>query len=188
MKIVTAPNEVLLKKASGVKKFDNKLRSIIREMEKVLLATRDPKGVGLAAPQVGMPLRIFLMKISDKDKMQVFINPVIKKVAEETQAPKKETTQKKSKKESRLLEGCLSVPNIWSNIKRDKVVILQYQDETGKPHTKIFKNFPAVVVQHEVDHLDGILFTKRAIEQKQKLFRSYKNEKGEDEFEEIKLA
>ncbi len=191
-RIVTTPNEVLAKEAQKVVKFDNKLHEILEGMKKTLIATRDPIGVGLAAPQVGLSLRIFQMKPLDHSPVTSFINPVIIDVSKSEGVLNKSNSEnieknkpKSSKK--RLLEGCLSIPNIWGNVTRKKEITIAFQDENGISHTKHFKGFPAVIIQHEMDHLNGILFTKHVMEQKEKLYKSHKNEEGEDEFDEIKL-
>lgn len=188
MKIINSNNPILLQKAAPVGKFDKKLLDVIKNMEKALLAASDPKGVGLAAPQVGVPLRIFLTKPNNKSKITAFINPEIEQVfGKENSSVSQSADEKKSGKKKKILEGCLSIPNIWGHVIRKKELTLSYQNSQGKKYKKIFRGFPAVVIQHEIDHLDGILFTKRVLEQKGKLYRSYKNDKNEDEFEEIKI-
>ena len=177
-KIVITPDPVLVKRASEIKSFDRKLKKIVSEMTKTLNATVDPIGVGLAAPQVGLSIRLFLTKPTENGPITPFINPVIL-------ASTEPTTFKKSKK--KLLEGCLSIPNIWGNVTRKKTVTVQYQDEHGKKHEKTFSGFMATILQHEIDHLDGVLFTTHVMKQGEKLYRSYKNEKDEEEFEEIKI-
>ena len=191
-RIVTTPDEVLAKRAQEVAKFDGKLKEILEGMKKTLIATRDPIGVGLAAPQVGISLRIFQMKPLDNSPVTSFINPVILDVSKSEGILNKSNSEnieknkpKSSKK--RLLEGCLSIPNIWGNVTRKKEITIAFQDENGVSHTKHFKGFPAVIIQHEMDHLNGILFTKHVMEQKEKLYKSHKNGEGEDEFDEIKL-
>lgn len=189
LKILVTPNPKLLEKSLLVVKFDRKLAKEISEMKKTLSATRDPIGVGLAAPQVGILKRMFLAK--PKDKTLVFINPeILESSGEEipnfTNSPKIEAKKPKSSKK-KLLEGCLSIPSIWGNVARKKDIKLKYQDEKGNIHIENLKGFPAVIIQHEIDHLDGVLFTKHVIEQGEQLYRSYKNEEGEDEFEEIKV-
>lgn len=190
--IVTTPNSILVEKSKEVKSFDKKLKRILRGMEKTLLATTDPVGVGLAAPQVGIPLRIFQMRPTEKSKVISYINPVIVKSSEEEGIPEFVNSEKVEKKKpedskDKLLEGCLSIPAIWGNVSRKKEVTLLWHDEYGKRHEEGFDGFESVIVQHEVDHLNGILFTKHVMDQGEKLYRSYKNAKGEDDFEEIKL-
>lgn len=189
--IVTTPNKVLLDTAKPVAKFDGKLKTILKEMEKTLLATVDPIGVGLAAPQVGLSLRIFQIHPSETSKVMSFINPVFESTSEEEEVPhllgRNEKPNKPKSSKNKLLEGCLSIPNIWGNVARKKEATLTWQDEEGKRHTEIFTGFPAIIVQHEMDHLNGILFTKHVMEQGEKLYKSHKDEKNDDIFDEIKI-
>lgn len=185
LKIVTAPNAVLSQKAEGVKKINNEVLDLIEEMEQTLLGTKDPVGVGLAAPQVGKSLRIFLVKPTPKSKILVCINPEILSKSDELKPLKRPKNSKN--KRAGTLEGCLSLPTIWGTVLRSPKIKLQYLDEKGTKHAQTFTDFAATIVQHEIDHLDGILFPKRVLEQKGKLYKSYKNEEGEDEFEEIEV-
>jgi len=166
LKIVQAPNPILLQKTKEVKKIDKKIKKIIEEMKETLLAQNDPQGVGLAANQVGVDLSLFIIKPKKNSPISVFINPKILKVEEEKE-------EKRKKKEKKLkLEGCLSVPKIWGEVKRAKKVLLEYQtdDESFEKKQAWFSGFEAVIIQHEVDHLEGILFTQRALAQKQPLY------------------
>lgn len=191
--IVTTPNKVLIEVAKPVEKFDKKLQNIIKGMSQSLLATVDPIGVGLAAPQVGISSRIFLMKPTEKSAISVFINPVIESVSGEMEIPsytnsKKVEKRKPKESKNHLLEGCLSIPNIWGNVTRNKSLTLSWQDEKGEHHTDSFEDFQAIIVQHEVDHLNGVLFSKHVMDQGNKLYRSEKDASGEDVFEEVKLS
>lgn len=189
LKIIQAPSEVLSKVATPV--FENKpkitsdLKSLIKQMEESLMAADDPKGVGLAAPQVGKSLSLFITKPQDKSKVQVFINPRIIL----SQTPKKGLSKAKSKAKSRekKLEGCLSLKDIWGEVRRAPSIDLEYFDEKGEKHTQKFEGFMATIVQHEVDHLNGILFPKRVLEQEGQLYHSTKDEKGEMIFEPIEI-
>lgn len=192
LKIITSPDKVLLQKAEEVKSFDGKLKKILKEMEQTLLATFDPIGVGLAAPQVGLSLRIFLMKPTEKSKVTFFINPVFESMSDNAAIPQFTNSEKVENKKpdsskDKLLEGCLSLPNIWGNVSRKSDVTMSWFDENGKKYTRKFTDFPAIIAQHEMDHLNGILFTKHVLEQGEQLFKSHKNSEGEDEFEEIKI-
>lgn len=182
--ILSAPNPVLSVEAKKYtfREGDNFLPKFLQEMEQALLSAHDPVGVGLAAPQIGKSLAIFITKPTDKSPIQVFINPEIIETAI-TDAKSPATKEKKEMK----LEGCLSLPDVWGQVKRSSAVTLTYWDENGKNYTKKFNGFMATIIQHEVDHLHGILFPKRVIEQKGKLYHSSKNPKGEDEFEEIEI-
>ena len=177
--IVTAPNPILSSKAKPVSKVDTAVFNLISQMEEALDAATDPIGVGLAAPQVNRSLAIFVIKPSSKSKLQAFINPKITKVEQQVDGKTKGKTKK--------LEGCLSLKDIWGEVERTKTIWLSYLDEAGKPHHKKFSGFIATIIQHEVDHLNGILFPKRVLEQKGTLYESKKNSKGEDIFEELTI-
>jgi peptide deformylase len=179
--IVRAPNRVLTNPAQTVCIFDKKLANLIDEMERILLSTRRPKGVGLAAPQIGEPYRIFITKPTTKSKIRVFINPEILTV-NYTQSD-----DPAEKKESGKLEGCLSIPDIWGHVDRAREVTLRYQDITGEKHEETITGFFATIIQHETDHTNGILFSQRVAEQKGKFFRSSTDKDGKDVLEEITI-
>ena len=191
-KILVTPNPGLLLKSVSVTKFDRKLTKEIFDMKKTLDSTRDPVGVGLAAPQVGILKRFFLAKPEENGKILVFINPIIESSSGEKQIPSfknspKVEVGKPAKSKGKLLEGCLSIPNIWGNVSRKNQIRIHFYDINGDEHVETFIGFPAIIIQHELDHLDGILFTKHVLEQKEQLYRSHKNSQGEDEFEEIEV-
>ncbi|MCL5113831.1 MAG: peptide deformylase [Patescibacteria group bacterium] len=182
LKIVTAPNHILSQKAKDVLKIDKSILGFIEEMREALALARDPEGVGLAAPQVGKSLAIFIAKPSQKSPILTFINPKIV-LSVEYQSPSRKGSSMRHAK----LEGCLSLPNIWGQVKRSPELTLSFLDEKGKSHIKKYKSFMAIIAQHEIDHLNGILFTKRVLEQKSKLYKSYRDEEGEDVFEELEV-
>lgn len=190
LKIISAPNPVLSQTAKEVKKIDKALLKFLKEMEEALLAAKDPVGVGLAAPQVNKSLQIFIAKPTSKSKIQIFINPRIE-AGLPAEAQAKVGSRAEKVKEATKLEGCLSLPNIWGEVKRDPTIKLQYQLPTNNnqliTRTHTFSGFMATIIQHEMDHLQGILFPKRVLEQKGILYKSHKNEKGEDVFEEIEI-
>ncbi|HSX40109.1 MAG TPA: peptide deformylase, partial [Candidatus Saccharimonadales bacterium] len=149
--IVTAPNNVLSQVAKKVGKIDRQVLDFIEEMKQSLASAKDPEGVGLASPQVGKSLRIFIIKQSPKAKVSIFINP---KIIEKSQELVPLSRPKKSKnKKAGKLEGCLSLPNIWGPVLRAPSVKLQYLDETGRQHVKMFKGVFATIIQHEYDHI-----------------------------------
>lgn len=196
MKIYQAPAQVLSKTASTVEKIDKTTRKLIKEMEKTLVAQTDPEGVGLAAPQIGESLQLFIVKQEPDSPLLTFINPVIEKTFEKP--PDKHVEVKQTKKAAKAkakakidkavqLEGCLSLQDIWGVVKRPYGVELSYQDEHGTKHTRKFEGFLATIILHEVDHLHGTLFPKRVLEQQNQLYHSIKNDKGEIEFEEIEI-
>ncbi len=196
MKIVQAPNEVLANPSQPVRKIDKSIHALLKEMEKSLLTATDPEGVGLAAPQIGKGLQIFIVKENPEAKLKVFINPVIESFVEKPKeenlvaVQSKKTSKAKKKagiKKGVQLEGCLSLKDIWGVVKRHDEVVLSFMDENGVQHKKTFDGFLSVIIQHEYDHLQGILFPKRVLEQKEKLYKSVKNKKGETEFEELEI-
>lgn len=178
--IITTPHPTLKKEAKSIKRFDKKLQNTIEEMKRTLDATTDPEGVGLAAPQVNLSIKLFLAKPDPKGPTKIFVNPKILK-------QDKIIIPKSKKTKNRLLEGCLSIPRIWGHVARSHSLTLQYQDETGKQFTEDFDGFISTVIQHELDHLNGILFTTRVLGQNNKLFKEVRDEKGESEFEEIQI-
>ena len=184
--IVKAPHPILSAKAKKVGKIDATIHRHIMEMVETLENAKDPEGVGLAAVQVGIPLQLFVVKSTRETKVHIFINPVIEKVFDDTDKKKSaKRISSKRKKSPVKLEGCLSVDDIWGVVTRHRRVTISFLDENGVAHKKTYSGFLATIIQHEIDHLHGILFTKRVLEQKEKLYKSSKDEKGEVVFEEV---
>lgn len=136
-------NPILRQKSVPVEKFDKKFKTFIKEMEETLV---EAKGLGLAAPQVGVNKRIFLVKI--KDSIIPMINPEIISFSDENVIDE---------------EGCLSLPNIWGQVERPQDVTVRYFDINGKPKTLKLSGLEAREVFHEYDHIEGILFTDKLI-------------------------
>ncbi len=177
--IVTVPNPVLTAPAAAVTAFDRTLAALLTHMRETLLATVDPKGVGLAAPQVGVSLRVFITKPTVKAPIREFINPTIMRRTGDLTNGVPERGNK--------LEGCLSIPHIWGKVSRTSSLTLRYQDAKGTAHEESFKGFIATIIQHETDHLSGILFTQRVLEQKGVLYQIVHDEEGKEVLEEIPL-
>ena len=186
LKIVQAPNPVLAQKAKPIAKVDTTVHKLIKQMIVTLEHAKDPEGVGLAAPQVGKSLQLFIVKMTPRSPILTFINPKIESFFDEPEEDK-EKNEEESKEKDVQLEGCLSLHSIWGVVKRKYGVVLSYLDENGKEHQKKFDGFMSVIIQHEYDHLQGVLFPKRVLEQENPLYKSVKNKKGETEFEEIEL-
>lgn len=177
LKIVTTPNPILNKAVKPVKYFDNKLVNLVQEMSKTLIAQKDPEGVGLAAPQVGHDLAFFIIRPVKKAEIEVFVNPqIIKQVTSNKKSKKPASATHPSggasagKVKKIKLEGCLSIPRIWGAVKRADKLLLKYQDINGNTKQRWFSSLKAVIIQHEIDHLNGVLFTQRVLEQKKELF------------------
>jgi len=180
MKIVQAPNEILRAAAKTVVDFDDKLLKIIEEMKTTLIIQKDPEGVGLAANQVGLPYRLFVARWtpSRKEPIKVFINPEIVERSHEFQLESKKSP----------LEGCLSLPKYYGHVKRYLWIKLKYQNENSETLTETYTDFPAIVIQHEMDHLNGKIFVERILEQKGKMYKiTGKDDNGKEEWEEVEL-
>ena len=164
MEILTTPNHFLRHTAKPVAVWDKKTAGQVEEMKEILKKTTNPKGVGLAATQVGLDKRIFVLQLDDG--FHIYINPEIIK------SNKKMLSGVYKKKKDRWLEGCLSIPKIWGFVDRPFSITLKYQ----KPETldlveENFSDIYAAYIQHELDHLNGILFTDRILEQKGDIFQ-----------------
>ena len=143
-KITIAGNPILKMKASDVDNFDKKLKFLINDMKKTLY---EANGVGLAAPQISVSKRIFVAD-DGISGFEAYINPTW-----EPDGNEKETD----------VEGCLSVPNIYGEVERYSKVIVRYQDIHGKKRMKKASGLLARCVQHECDHLNGVLFIEKAL-------------------------
>ncbi len=179
MRILTTPDPVLTHPAKKVPKIDKKILGLIEEMKQTLEATENPKGVGLAAPQIGKSLRIFITKPVPSSEIQVFINPEIILRSEELTDSIPENEGK--------LEGGLSIPGVWGSVKRHLYIKLRFKTPDGQVHNQKFSGFMAIIIQHEMDHLEGKLFSNRVLEQKSKFFKIKKSEEGKDVLEEVGL-
>ena len=143
LKILTDPNPILRRKALAIKDIGTKeLQKLIPLMIETMLSK---DGVGLAAPQIGQSVR--LIAVRHKDGSLVMANPKL---------------VKKSLLKELDEEGCLSVPNIYGQVKRCKKITVKYLDENGRERKMSGEGMLARVIQHEIDHLDGILFIDKA--------------------------
>lgn len=162
LKIYKLGEEVLRQKCEAVKaeEINDEFRALIKEM---FLTMDEANGVGLAAPQVGIAKRFFVAK-SDDDVERVFINPVITKTSSEL---------------SEYEEGCLSIPGVYETIVRPKAVTISALDINGKPFTLDAEGLLARIVQHESDHLDGVLYIDRGDQAfKEKTIETFKKRKA----------
>ncbi|MBU0928217.1 MAG: peptide deformylase [Spirochaetes bacterium] len=153
--IFTIGADVLRGKAAPIEKFDDELNALV---EKMFETMKLGKGVGLAGPQVGVAQRIFVMQI-DGDKPRVFINPEIVETSVEL---------------STFEEGCLSIPGVYADLDRPALIRVQAWNERGRRFVLGADGFLARVIQHELDHLDGVLFTDRLPERsRDRLLKQY---------------
>ena len=152
-------------------------------MYATLKAAKNPAGVGLAAPQIGEPYQIFLIWPDHKIDPELFINPEIIELSQRQQSP---LDTRVAKKNRGVYEGCLSIPHHYSPLSRSMSVTVKYLTSPLAPllslgegnkrgeveeKTDVFSGFPAHIIQHEVDHLNGILFIDRVLQQNQKLYK-----------------
>lgn len=179
MKIITAPNPLLYQKSKTVTKIDKQTLKFINNLNITLQNTSNPPGVGLSAIQVGKPLRIFCIKLPNH-KIQTYINPqIIQKSHLTTLKVKPACRQDRSQKSmvnGYFAEGCLSIPNIYGPVKRHKWIKLKWQMANGQRQMAKFVDFEARVIQHEYDHLNGILFIDHSLKDDLPLYEQ--NSKG----------
>jgi peptide deformylase len=153
-KIVTLPDPVLRRKAHAVTQFDKNLLTLIDDMVETM---REAPGVGLAAPQIGLPDRIIVIEYFERGedeekedapkKVWAVLNPEIIKASEEKVMG---------------VEGCLSIPGLVGEVERHAAVQVKGLNKHGKPMKIKAEGWLARIFQHEIDHLNGVLFTDRA--------------------------
>ena len=178
LKVYTYPAPVLKKKGLPVEKFDDSLVKLVKNM---LFTMYHAPGIGLAAPQVGESLRLFVLDIDFKrEKITEADGTVNYKLSEFNPRVFINPTFKKKNGEILYEEGCLSVPGIYEKVKRAEEIIVEYQDLTGETKTLEAHSTLSVCIQHENDHLDGIVFLERLSLMKRKLLtKKYLKHKNE---------
>lgn len=155
--IVTVPHEVLRRKARLVTDFGENLQTLLDDMVETM---RQAPGVGLAAPQVGVAERVIVVEYyeneEDEDRedeqpapkrLYTLVNPEITRASQEMEVG---------------AEGCLSIPGVMGDVERHLAITVRAQNRRGQPVTLRLKDWTARIFQHEIDHLNGILFTDRA--------------------------
>tara|TARA_Y100000385_G_scaffold49514_1_gene46193 strand:- start:372 stop:962 length:591 start_codon:yes stop_codon:yes gene_type:complete len=167
--IVAYGATVLKKKSENISEEYPNLSKLIEDMWETMYAS---KGVGLAAPQIGLSIRIFVIDtkpFASDDELdsaeaktleffkKVFVNPQIIKEEGDSWS---------------FNEGCLSIPEVREDINRKEKITIQYRDEKFKLHTEILDGLAARVVQHEYDHIEGILFTDHLSSLKKRLIKN----------------
>lgn len=155
LEILHYPNPILNKKSFPVHTIDATIRQLAKDMAETMYAA---PGVGLAAPQIGHSLRLAVIDITPADQpknLQVLINPEIVN----------------AEGECTWEEGCLSVPDCSEEVKRKKKITVRYQNLEGETLEMIGEDLLAIALQHEIDHLDGILFIDRLSRLKRSLLK-----------------
>jgi len=142
--IVTGPlNKILRTKSEPVKKFDKKLWKLLEDMKETMYKS---DGVGLAAPQIGLNIRVVVCRFNhdtSHENVVEMVNPVITGLSDEKDEGE---------------EGCLSIPGKFDLIRRHESVTVRFQDRKGKEHVLKMSGFNAKIVQHEVDHTNAMLY------------------------------
>ena len=133
-------NEILRTKSENIVKFNNSLKKIEKKMLKCL---KKNKGLGLAAPQIGLNLRMIIVNLDKTNSKLIMCNPNI---------------IFKSENIFSYQEGCLSLPGVWGNVNRSASVVVEFQDTNGQKNKIKLEDMNARIVQHEIDHLNGVLF------------------------------
>lgn len=148
LNVVTEPADILLAEAKPVTKFDAKLHKLLDDMYETMV---ESEGVGIAAPQVNQSLQavIVLMNIDSEEEEEILelINPEIVQYSTDTNVD---------------LEGCLSIPEQFGDVERANGVRVEFEDRFGKTYKLEAIGYDARVIQHEIDHLQGVLFTTKA--------------------------
>ena len=172
-KILSAKEPSLRQPSRPVEKIDKKIIQIVNDLKETLARQKDPEGVGLAAPQIGKNLRIFVASYG-KVSLAV-INPEVVSVSSKL--------AEDSGNKDQLMEGCLSLPHFYGPLRRASSITIKYLTPQGQEKIEQFTGFMAQIVQHELDHLQGILFVDKLLEQKESLYKLV----GE-EWEEVELT
>ena len=142
LSLVYYPDPVLEQECERVTEFDNKLAKLLNGMYDLML---EADGVGLAAPQVGVAKQVAIVDVGDRNGKIELINPVILEQRGEQVGP----------------EGCLSFPDLFGDVVRAQYVKVKAQNRRGKVYVLEAKGFLARAIQHEIDHLHGVLFTSK---------------------------
>ena len=142
--IVKHPDKILETPCRQVEVFDRKLAKLLDDMYDTMI---NADGVGLAAPQIGKNIRAAIVDIDDESGTFELINPV----------------KLSSKGMDRDVEGCLSFPNLYGEVDRPSYIKIQAQDRNGRTYILEAEDYLARAIQHEMDHLDGILFTSKVV-------------------------
>ncbi|PIV90177.1 peptide deformylase [Candidatus Gracilibacteria bacterium CG17_big_fil_post_rev_8_21_14_2_50_48_13] len=151
-------NTELRQRSEEVRTVDKSIRMLIADMEETLLST--DIGIGLAAPQIGVHKRVILITLyrdvpgreDPEEKILVMINPVIEQFSLETVV---------------MEEGCLSLPDYYAEVERSESIVVRFLDRKGRPQKLALSGLHAREVQHEIDHLDGILFADKVLKKKE---------------------
>ena len=159
MAVIKMDNPLLHRKAKKVSKIDDSIQKLIDDMVETM---HDVEGVGLAAPQVGVPLQVVVIQLPDEEDVITLINPEIVKTSEESEM---------------MTEGCLSLPGYRGDVKRFTSVTVRARDRQGKLIRVKGEELLAQVLQHETDHINGMVF----VDHLESMDELHKTEEDEEE-------
>lgn len=166
--IVAYGDPVLKKRASEISKETPKLKQTIANMYESMYAAH---GVGLAAPQVGLSIRLFLVDTSPFAEDEGYSLEVQKQLKSFKRTFINAKIVEESGEKWSFNEGCLSIPNVREEVLRKSEIRIEYQDENFKKHIETFDGLIARVIQHEYDHIEGVLFTDKVSSLKKRLIK-----------------
>lgn len=167
--IIAYGDPVLRKKAEHITKEYSNLKTLIENMKETMHAAY---GVGLAAPQIGLPIRIFLVDTEPFAEDDIYTEEEQEQLKNFKRTFINAEILEEEGDEWAFNEGCLSIPDVREDVFRQPKVTITYQDENFDPHTEVFDGLIARVVQHEYDHIEGILFTDKLSSLKKRLIKS----------------
>ncbi len=149
-RITHYPNDVLAAPARPVEKINDDIRRLVEKMTEIM---QERKGVGFAAPQAGVPLRLFIISLDgSKEKVRVYINPTVTPI-----------TDKETSSFDEHEEGCLSVPGIYTKIRRYSKCKVTATDLSGNVFSEEAEGLYARALQHEFDHIEGVTIVNRML-------------------------
>ena len=159
MPVIKMDNPLLHKKAKRLKNIDGSIQKLIDDMIETM---HDVGGVGLAAPQVGVPLQVVVIQLPEEEDVITLINPELVKSSEESEI---------------MVEGCLSLPGYRGDVKRSTAVTVKGRDSQGKLIRIKGEGLLAQALQHEIDHINGVVF----IDHLESMDKLYKTEPEDEE-------
>lgn len=166
--IVAYGDPVLRKVGTEIDKDYPKLKELITNMWETMYGA---SGVGLAAPQIGFPIRLFLVDATPFAEDEELSEEELKKLDGFKKAFINAYIDEELGEEWTFNEGCLSIPDVREDVKRKDTITLSYMDENFKPHTETYDGLLARIIQHEYDHIEGILFTDKLSGLKKRLLK-----------------
>jgi len=166
--ILYSENEAALRrKSEPVRAVNRQVKKLIQDLKDTLLSRDD--GIGLAAPQINVPVRVIVVRLGGRDNGKDEPGPPVALINPEIV---------EARQEKKDFDGCLSFPGLFAETVRPHYLRVTGLDEWGKPFDRVFEGFDAVLVHHEIDHLEGVLFIDR-VTRMEDLYRVRRDKNGE---------